>query len=162
MPYYDWDNHRDTCEHCGVTLSGRQERWCSERCRQAGRSAAKRPFRTVNCELCGEPFVTQNSRKKRCDLATGMDPSSPRYTEAHAERDAIADAGPKDLCWELQEAEDAVKSAAVDTRDFPECAHCGAEDEYAGTGRHRKYCSDRCRVYAHRAQKGRKTPPKAS
>lgn len=33
------------------------------------------------------------------------------------------------------------------------CAHCGAETECAGPQRHRKYCSDRCRMAAYKARK---------
>lgn len=139
MPFYSYDNHRDTCAHCGAKLSARQELWCSDRCRQAARALARRPIRRVTCEVCGNVFTTRDGRKKRCAIGTGDD----------------ADAGPGDPCWELQNAADAAEAAAVDARDFPECAHCGQETEYAGTGRHRKYCSGRCRVYAYRARKGR-------
>lgn len=156
MPYYDYADHRETCAHCGTRLAARQEMWCGERCRSAARSAARRPLRRVVCELCGEVFVTQNSRKKRCALASGVDPESPRYADRHAEADRVADAGPDDPCWELQEAELREEREAENARDFPTCAHCGEGAEYWGTGRHRKYCSDKCRVYAYRARKGRK------
>lgn len=137
MPYYSYEYHRDTCAHCGYRLTDRQELWCGERCRQAARSAAKRPWRRVACDLCTNGFNTQDSRKTRCTMGV--------------------DTTPGEKCWELQNAEYQAKAEAIDTRDFPACAHCGEEAEYAGTGRHRKYCSDKCRVYAHRARKGRKS-----
>lgn len=127
-----------TCDFCGDWLTGEQVRFCSDSCRAKHRYYRDKP-RMRECEVCGELMDLRrgNPRRRRCSLGTGPDD----------------DAGPGDPCWELQEAEAERKRAELDARDFPICAHCGAEAEYAGRGRHRKYCSDRCRVAAYRARK---------
>lgn len=127
-----------TCDFCGDWLTGEQVRFCSDSCRAKYRYYRDKP-RMRKCEVCGELMDLRrgNPRRRRCSL--GDDPD--------------ADAGPDDPCWDLQEEEAKRKFLAEDARDFPICAHCGAEAEYAGRGRHRKYCSDRCRVAAYRARK---------
>lgn len=141
MPFrnkQDWRSRRETCAFCGGELTGEQVLFCSDNCRAKHRYHRNKP-RSRNCEVCGEPMNLRvgNPRRKRCSLGTGPN----------------ADAGPGDECWELQNEADARRNAEKDARDFPLCAHCGEETEYAGTGRHRKYCSDRCRVAAYRARK---------
>src|SRR5690606_15432374 len=134
----DSGHFNDTCEFCGERLTGEQVRFCSANCRAKYHYYKDKP-RTRTCEVCGELMNLRigNPRRRRCSLGTGPD----------------ADAGPDDPCWDLQQEEAKRKREAEDARDFPICAHCGAEAEYAGRGRHRKYCSDRCRVAAYRARK---------
>jgi len=137
--YYPTNGHRnDTCVYCHEALTGEQVLYCSDSCRVKYRYHKDKP-RTRICEVCGEVMNLRvgNPRRKRCSLGTGPD----------------ADAGPGDECWELQNEEAARKAREIDARDFPICAYCGAEAEYAGRGRHRKYCSDRCRAAAYRARK---------
>lgn len=131
-------HYNDTCEFCGERLIGEQVLFCSATCRAKHRYYKNRP-RTRACELCGQLMNLRfgDARRRRCSLGTGPD----------------ADAGPDDECWELQNKEATRRAREEDERDFPICAHCGVEAEYAGRGRHRKYCSDRCRVAAYRARK---------
>lgn len=129
-----------TCDFCGDWLTGEQVRFCSDSCRAKYRYYRDKP-RMRECEVCGELMDLRrgNPRRKRCSLGDDDAPD--------------ADAGPDDPCWELQNKEATRRAREEDARDFPICAHCGAEGEYAGRGRHRKYCSDRCRVAAYRARK---------
>lgn len=138
MPFRNNQSDRVTCVFCGEWLTGEQVLYCSDSCRVKYRYYKDKP-RTRICEVCGELMNLRvgNPRRTRCSLGTGPD----------------ADAGPDDPCWDLQQEEAKRKREAEDARDFPICAHCGAEAEYAGRGRHRKYCSDRCRVAAYRARK---------
>ena len=160
MPYRnkrDWRTYTGRCAYCGERFGGEQHTFCSASCRAKHRYYRDKP-RVRECEVCGElmDITKGNRRRKRCILSSGIDPASSHYKEHHRKLDEIADAGPGDLCWELQQREEAERKAAIDKRDYPTCAYCGQEAEYAGIGRHRKYCSDKCRVYAHRARKGRK------
>ncbi|MBB5493131.1 hypothetical protein NE857_30550 [Nocardiopsis exhalans] len=80
-------------------------------------------------------------------------PDDPGYSKRDERRDDNADVFPGDECWTLQKADMRRALEAQQTIDSPLCSHCGEEGEYAGIGRHRKYCSDRCRVAAYRARK---------
>lgn len=138
-----WTTGRDACDFCGEELTGEQARFCAPRCRTAFRRHGGPMPATRECEVCGAKFTLRDLRQKRCKLNADD-----------------GDAGPGDRCWELQEAEAKVKQDAEDARDYPKCLRCGEETEYLGGygkgGRHRKFCSDKCRVYYHREQKGRK------
>ena len=137
----DYRARREECAFCGDPLGGEQSLFCSQNCRVKFRYHENKAKRVHLCEVCKEPLRGLDFRKKRCTLGTGPE----------------ADAGPGDPCWDLQNAEIAANQEAENTRDFPTCLHCGEESEYLGGGdrggRHRKYCSDSCRVAAYRARK---------
>ena len=157
MAYYGWQHQLDNCEYCDVRLTGYQERYCSSACAMAVRRAAQKPQLRVICELCGELFYTHNTRRKRCRLASGVNPDSRFYNKRAAKKDHLADAGPGDPCWDLQNEElDALEDTWESWED-PHCEHCGDSIEYGGKGRRPKFCSTKCRVYAHRAKKSMKT-----
>ncbi|MEV6420557.1 hypothetical protein [Streptomyces sp. NPDC051662] len=134
MGYYDSDNHTDECQHCGEPLTGRQERYCSAACRQAGFRESRRPRRRLAlkpCPLCGDSFLATYPLKKFCDY------------ESEAERDC------QDAQDDLEEAE---LIAAVE-REEAVCAHCGEPAGWSGRGRPRRFCSNRCKTADYRKRK---------
>lgn len=77
-----------------------------------------------------------------------------------ATRHDYGEPGPRQLAWCSSACRAWTRRMERQARDFPICAHCGVEAGYAGIGRPRKFCSDRCRVAAYRARKrtGIRTP----
>lgn len=138
------------CLACKSDLYGRQQYWCSERCRSTFRAGTH--LRVRECRFCGEKLDESNFGKE-CRMGSPRLPDDPRYSERDERRDDIADTNLGEHCYEMQAAAEEKELDRLDARDAPICAYCGEEGEYACIGRHRKYCQDRCRVYAYRARK---------
>ncbi|MEU7163179.1 hypothetical protein AB0A70_00775 [Streptomyces morookaense] len=134
MGYYEHDNHADDCQDCGKRLTGRQERFCSAACRQAGYRASKKPRKPIVwkiCPLCGETFEATHPLKKYCD-----------YSD-EAERD----------CQDAQDDLEEAQWIAEYDRKNATCAHCGEPAGWSGHGRPRRFCSNRCKTADYRKRR---------
>ena len=124
MGYYSHDQHETNCVRCGAALTGRQERYCSPRCRQAAYRAGRRKRPEMKkCPLCGNLFEAWHPRKKYCD-----------YND---------EAG-----YDCINAQEDLKEAAEDARESRQrarCAHCGGPAGWTGRERPRHFCSNRCK-----------------
>ncbi len=125
MGYYTWESghRRSDCEHCGRSLTGRQERVCSPACRQALKRAAKRTrehLYGLDCPRCGDAFNPVNQHQKMCSDC------------ARAEREAADEAR-----WE-----------AVCGLDG-----CEDNAGWMGDGRPRRYCSTAHKQKAYRLRR---------
>ena len=148
------------CVACGNEISGKQRYWCSERCRGRFRTGAL--DRVRSCRFCGA-ILERTNPGRACRMGSPLMPDHPGYSVRDEALDDNADAFLGDECWNAQCEEEQRKADAREARDFPTCAHCGKETEYMGGegvgGRHRKFCSATCRVYAHRARKRKARTP---
>lgn len=133
MTYYETN-----CAGCDQPLTGRQRKWCSDRCRLR---QYNKPLPLRDCNICGQPFTPINSRQRVCRFGV--------------------DNGPGDPCYDVQdradEHEEYVVHAWREVREDALCEGptCTAPIPYAGRGRPRRFCSARCRVAASRAAKKR-------
>jgi ribosomal protein S27E len=99
--YYEYDNQSVRCDQCGETLTERQERYCSARCRQAAYRERKQPQKQrewKTCPLCGEPFEVTHPGKKFCDYWDEAD------TECKQAQDDMDEAVEEEL-WERRNAQ---------------------------------------------------------
>ncbi|MFF6808613.1 hypothetical protein ACFZAG_01770 [Streptomyces sp. NPDC012403] len=138
MPFYSYEAHRDTCAWCPKPLTGRQERFCSQKCRVADLRDRKRRERLkaeggpkfAACPLCGEQYEVKRG-KKFCDY----------YDEAEI------------TCKTAQDDLEEAAWIAAEERKEATCAHCGKPAGWGGRGRPRKFCSNRCKTAYGRANK---------
>ncbi len=123
MGYYAPAAHSARCDQCGGPLSGRQERYCSGRCRQAAHRARTRPHPAEkSCPLCGQLFEPLNRWQKYC-----------AYDEAG---------------YDCINAQEDIAEAAEDAREArtaARCTHCAGPTGWGGRGRPRRFCSSKCR-----------------
>ncbi|KAF2778712.1 hypothetical protein STPH1_3374 [Streptomyces sp. OM5714] len=135
VPHYPAHSHAENCLRCDTPLTGRSERWCSNACRQAAYRASKRPtVEHKTCTACGAPFRPARPGQEVCAYSREADlyckaVQDEQYEDAIDEREAKMNA---------------------------DCQWCLKPTGWAGVGRVRKYCSDRCKVAAHRARKALK------
>lgn len=114
-----------TCDVCDTPLTGRQKRYCSDRCRQAHRratslTAAEKRAKSMgkDCERCGDVFDPRNGRQRHCSANCAAQARDAGY---EAREDAVC---------QLDE--------------------CGDNAGWSGTGRARRYCTDAHRKKAYR------------
>lgn len=134
MGYYAPDNQLSNCGRCGEALTGRQERYCSQACRQAAHRAGQRTtFRPAMkpCPLCGELFEASHPRKRYCDY----------YDEAGYD------------CINAQEDLREAVEDALEARRTARCANCGEAAGWGGRGRPRRFCSRRCKQADYRQRR---------
>ncbi|MFC7922215.1 hypothetical protein [Streptomyces cinereoruber] len=125
MGYYKWQAHESNCVICSRSLSGRQERYCSNACRQAHKRAAKLTNGAVldkrTCDFCDRHFYPESARQRFC----------------------------------CPECSLLARDAAVRVREDAVCQLDGCEENagWDGIGRARKYCSPAHRTKAYRLRK---------
>lgn len=125
MGYYAWQAHESNCVICSRSLSGRQERYCSNACRQAHKRATKLTNGAVLdkriCDFCDRQFYPENARQRFC-------------------------------CPECSLLS---QDAAVRAREDAVCQLDGCEENagWDGVGRARKYCSRAHQQKAYRQRK---------
>jgi hypothetical protein len=134
MGYYAWQAHESNCVICSRSLSGRQERYCSNACRQAHKRlsalTSDADMGKRACEFCERDFWPETKNQRFCCADCSM-----------RAKDEL-----------VKEREDAV------------CQLDGCEENagWDGVGRARRYCCNahkakayRLRKAAERASKGR-------
>ncbi|GGQ29616.1 hypothetical protein ACFFKE_12890 [Streptomyces mutabilis] len=125
MGYYTWQAQESHCVICSRSLTGRQERYCSNACRQAHKRQAALTNDAAlgkrTCDFCERSFWPESKRQRFC---------SP-------------------VCA------DGKRSQAEDARWDAVCQLDGCEDNagWDGTGRARRYCSRAHQQKAYRLRK---------
>ncbi|MEU7303736.1 hypothetical protein [Streptomyces sp. NPDC007206] len=128
-----------TCEECGDWLTGRQRRFCSDKCKMRAfrREKDSKPPEKV-CRLCGATFRPLRGKQTYCDFQNDASESCARMQDELARR----------------------RLDAQIARDDRKCEHCG---NWAGNegnvGRPRRFCSNRCKTAHYRAEKRSKSIP---
>lgn len=121
------------CEECDEWLTGRQTRFCSNKCKMRAHRRAKgsRPAEKV-CRLCGATFRPLRGKQTYCDF----------------QNDA------SETCAQMQNDMAKRRLDEQDDREDRMCEHCGewAGDE-GGRGRPRRFCSPRCKTAHYRTEK---------
>lgn len=125
------------CAVCGKPLTGRQERYCSKRCKKKAehnRERGEQPDAkyTKVCPFCGKEFVTEEKgRRKYCS-------------------DKCAEEQNRTIRIESKRKKRAEKSKPVII-----CGWCGKE--FVGRNTQARYCCKECRLAAEAAHKHAKT-----
>lgn len=125
MGYYAWQAHESNCVICSRSLSGRQERYCSNACRQAHKRLSAltddADMGKRTCDFCDRDFWPETTRQRYCC----------------ADCSALA------------------KDEAVKEREEATCQLEGCEENagWDGVGRARKYCCPAHRTKAYRLRK---------
>lgn len=112
------------CAVCGKPLTGRQERYCSKRCKKKAehnRERGEQPDAkyTKVCPTCGHTFLTDKRNRKYCSDECAKEWNRTRYAQ--------------------NKREEKKKPIII-------CAVCGKEFE--GKSAQAKYCSEECRAAA--------------
>ena len=117
------------CAVCGKPLTGRQERYCSKRCKgkaERNRLRESRPKAIKVCQNCGKEFVADPKNRKYCSEECVQEQRKAQVLRYR------------------------VKKRAKKKKPVIICAVCGREFEGWNTGA--KYCSDECRIVARRSE----------
>jgi hypothetical protein len=131
-------DRRDNCDVCGEWLTGRQTRFCSDRCRHHHyRATHPADIPLVACGLCGTEFRPIRGKQRVCAVPEQADATC---RELQAERDRIA-------CERAAELDEERWEAA--------CAREGCEEStgWDGVGRPRRFCSNAHKTAHYRAEK---------
>jgi len=122
------------CVICYRPLSGRQEQYCSARCKMRAHRKKSQQHTEKACVLCGAMFRPTRGNQTYCDFY---------YAD--------------ETCAALQNELAARKLELDDARWEKTCEHCGEHAGWNGRGRPRRFCSNRCKTAFYRAAKQRKT-----
>ena len=155
------------CAVCGKPLTGRQERYCSKRCKgkaERNRLRESRPEAIKVCQNCGKEFVADHKNRKYCSDECEKEGNRKR----HAKNKRAKKKKPVIICaWCGKEfvashantkyCSDECRIAAMRGRYVRKaetitkiCQNCGKE--FVADPKNRKYCSEECKKEQHKAQ----------
>lgn len=131
MGYYAWQAQESNCVICSRSLSGRQERYCSNACRQAhkrlSRLTSDADMGKRTCEFCDRGFHPETAKQRYC----------------------------------CPECSLLAKDEAVKEREEATCQLGGCEENanWDGIGRARRYCCRAHQQKAYRLRKAAESAP---
>ncbi len=155
------------CVVCGKALTGKQERYCGERCKkkaERNRLRENRPKAIKVCQHCGKEFVADHKNRKYCSDECEKEGNRKR----HAKNKRAKKKKPVIICtWCGKEfvanhantkyCSDACRLAAMRGKYVRKaetitkiCQHCGKE--FVTDDKRRKYCSAECVKEQYKAQ----------
>lgn len=155
------------CEKCGSALAGlKRMRWCSDTCmpKRKQKHYDTKPRGPFACMVCGVSYMTLRARgegEKYCSIAcSGVSKRRiPDYVRAAKAKARLDNARKRELIKARKKIEEdvrnnkrAIRKAKMFAKSRSRCKICGAEYPKKQSFR---FCSDRCRNSAHRAQRSK-------